>query len=191
MEAHYWDERYRQRLTGWDMKQVSPPLKAYVDTLPSKDIDILIPGCGHAYEADYLLDQGFRHITLIDISAVPTDKLREKYRHTPVQVICGDFFKHRGRYHLILEQTFFCALHPSLRQDYVHHSHGLLHKEGIIAGVLFHKKASSEEPPYVASREEYVELFSNTFDILKMEECHDSIAPRMGSELSFIFRKKN
>ncbi len=45
---------------NWDIGYVHPPLlKEYIDQLTSKDIAILIPGCGHGYEAEYLLQQGF------------------------------------------------------------------------------------------------------------------------------------
>jgi hypothetical protein len=48
---------------------VSPPIKAYIDTLKNKDIAILIPGCGNTYEAAYLLlEQGFTNVTVIDIA---------------------------------------------------------------------------------------------------------------------------
>jgi hypothetical protein len=64
--ASYWDNRYLQNETGWDMHQVSPPLKEYIDGLKNKDLKILIPGCGKAYEADYLLEKQFHNTTLID-----------------------------------------------------------------------------------------------------------------------------
>ena len=33
-----------------------------------KTASILIPGCGNAYEAEYLLANGFKNITIIDIA---------------------------------------------------------------------------------------------------------------------------
>jgi methyl halide transferase len=83
-KSQYWDNRYLNNETGWDMNQVSPPLKGYIDSLENKDLKILIPGCGNAYEAEYLLEKGFKNITLIDFSKVVTDKLREKYKNKPI-----------------------------------------------------------------------------------------------------------
>jgi hypothetical protein len=48
----------RSNETGWDLGQVSPPLKAYIDQLTDKNLRILIPGCGNSYEAEYLLEKG-------------------------------------------------------------------------------------------------------------------------------------
>ena len=188
--GEFWDNRYRNNETEWDMHQVSPPLKGYIDSLKNKNLAILIPGCGNAYEAQYLLDKGFTNVTLIDISKILTNNLKEKYKGNPIQIVNANFFDHEGKYDLILEQTFFCALDPSLREKYVEKCHQLLNKDGKIAGVFFNKKFAPVEPPFTASDEEYKRLFEKEFAFLKFENCHNSIAPRMGNELFFEFEKK-
>jgi methyl halide transferase len=49
MEIHvtpsYWNNRYLEENTTWDLGQVSPPLKNYIDQLENKAVSILIPGC--------------------------------------------------------------------------------------------------------------------------------------------------
>ena len=40
----FWDNKYKTNKTGWDLGQVSPPLKAYFDQLENKDLKILIHG---------------------------------------------------------------------------------------------------------------------------------------------------
>ncbi|WP_265090289.1 TPMT family class I SAM-dependent methyltransferase [Psychrobacter cibarius] len=59
-QAEFWQQRYEQDSIGWDMGQVSPPLKAYIDQLPesAKEQAILVPGAGNAYEVGYLHEQG-------------------------------------------------------------------------------------------------------------------------------------
>ena len=191
LAPEFWDNRYLNNETGWDMHQVSPPLKSYIDSLTNKELKILIPGCGNAYEAEYLLSKGFTNVTLIDISHVVTQRLKEKYKEEPIQIVNKNFFEHTGNYDLILEQTFFCALQPFLREDYVKKCYGLLNDEGKIAGVLFNKKFTPVEPPFIASDEEYKNLFQPMFSFVKFEPCKNSIAPRMGFELTFEFEKKS
>ena len=65
MDSKYWSERYQQNTTGWDIGHISTPIKAYIDQLTNKEMAIMIPGCGNAYEAEYLLQQGFTNITLV------------------------------------------------------------------------------------------------------------------------------
>ena len=72
-QAEFWQQRYEQDSIGWDMGQVSPPLKAYIDQLPesAKEQAILVPGAGNAYEVGYLHEQGFTNVTLVDFASAP------------------------------------------------------------------------------------------------------------------------
>lgn len=190
LDAAYWEAQYEAKTTGWDLGQVSPPIQAYVDTVADKNSRILIPGCGNSYEAEYLLKQGFSNITVIDIAPTPVAVLKEKFKNNPnIQIVLGDFFEHQGNYDLIIEQTFFCALPPTLRQKYVWKMHQLLAEEGILAGLLFNRTFESG-PPFGGSKEEYQKLFAAAFDFIKMDLSENSIAPRANSEL-FINLKKN
>ena len=59
LSADYWNERYLNNASQWDLGAVSPPLKKYIDQKLNKDLAILIPGAGNSYEAIYLMEQGF------------------------------------------------------------------------------------------------------------------------------------
>ncbi|MEO5501188.1 MAG: methyltransferase domain-containing protein [Ginsengibacter sp.] len=189
--SSYWDERYQEDNTPWDMKAPSPPLKNYIDSIENKNAAILIPGCGNAYEAGYLLEKGFTNVTVIDLASTVTAVIKKKYHDTSLKVITGNFFELEDSYDYILEQTFFCAIDPSLRKAYVAKCYELLKPGGKIAGVFFNKKMVDVEPPYVATTEEYIELFQKKFNINKLEPCTTSVQPRMGTELYFEFEKKD
>lgn len=186
----FWSERYLNGDTGWDLNGVSPPLKEYIDKLDDKEISILIPGCGNAYEAEYLLNKGFRNVTLIDISKELTDSLKEKFSGKSIAIIHDDFFKHQGHYNLILEQTFFCAIDPALRKDYVKQIVALLNEDGKLAGVLFSRLFDKPGPPFGGTPEEYKQLFSDYFDFVQFADCKTSVKPRLGNELFIEFKKQ-
>ncbi len=188
LDHDYWSERYRANSTGWDVGEVSTPLKAYIDQLTDKNISILIPGCGNAYEAAYLLEKGFTNITLVDISPLLVDNLKRKFKLTgdkKIQFICDDFFNIRGAYDLILEQTFFCALNPSLRKKYAVKMFDLLKPGGKLVGVLFNRDFI-DGPPFGGNKDEYTRLFSAQFTLHTLSPCYNSIAPRKGTELFMI-----
>lgn len=186
----FWDSQYQTNTTGWDLGTISPPIKSYIKTLKNKNIQILIPGCGNSYEAEYLLEQEFTNITIIDIAPTLIKNLKTKFKNNQsINIILEDFFEHQGEYDLIIEQTFFCALPPAMRQKYVSKMHQLLAKEGKIAGVLFNRTFESG-PPFGGSIEEYEMLFKDAFNFLKMEACQNSVAPRAGFELWIEFQKK-
>lgn len=188
LDAKYWDNRYLQEQTQWDIGTVSTPLKAYIDQLSNKDQSILIPGCGNSYEAAYLLDNGFTNITLVDLSSSLTEKLRKRFAKDldhKIRIVTGDFFTLEGKWDLIIEQTFFCALQPAMRTNYVEKMHSILSKGGRIAGVLFNRQFEGG-PPFGGSKEEYMLLFRAYFTIKTMEPCYNSIIPREGAELFLI-----
>ena len=92
-DQNYWQNRYQNDLTGWDLGHVSRPLKFIIDNLSNKQISILIPGAGNAYEALYLLQLGFKDITVLDIAQQPLKLLSQKIRDTSsLKIIHEDFF---------------------------------------------------------------------------------------------------
>jgi SAM-dependent methyltransferase len=187
----YWNNQYEANATGWDLGEVSPPIKAYIDQLTNKNLRILIPGCGNTYEADYLLKQGFTNITVIDIAPTLVAQLKEKYKSNPnIKIILGDFFNHEGEYDLILEQTFFCALNPPLRKDYVAKMNELLAPDGKLVGVLFDREFEQQGPPFGGCKCQYEPMFEKNFNFKTFEPCYNSFSKRKDSELFINLVKK-
>ena len=187
LSQEYWNNRYLQHQTGWDIGTVSTPLKEYIDQLNSKDIRILIPGGGNSYEALYLLEQGFTNITVIDLAPAVTEKLKDQTKsyQTHIKILTGDFFELEGQFDLILEQTFFCAIDPALRTNYVSKMATLLKPNGKLVGVLFNRDFEGG-PPFGGHEVEYRTLFSKAFSKIFMEPSYNSIPPRAGSELFVV-----
>lgn len=187
----FWTARYQNNETGWDLGAPSTPLKEYIDQLKDKNASILIPGAGNAYEAEYLFNKGFTNITVIDISSEPLKNIQKRLPDFPKEnLIFGDFFDHNKQYDLILEQTFFCALDPSLREKYVEQMHTLLKPAGKLVGVVFTAPLNTEMPPFAATKEEYLALFSPKFNLKVFDACYNSIKPREGRELFIDLEKK-
>jgi SAM-dependent methyltransferase len=191
MEKSYWENRYAKQETGWDMGSISPPLQHYFETLTNRSLNILIPGCGNAWEAAWLHEHQFSQITIIDFAEAPLLRFRENNPSFPKHhVIQGDFFDLQGQFDLIVEQTFFCAIQPSIRLRYVQKMNALLKPGGHLAGLFFNDPSlSTENPPFRCLEEEYKSLFSEYFCIKKWEMATDSIAPRAGRELFLILEK--
>ena len=184
MHEDYWTQRYQQGTTGWDVGEITWPLRAYIDQLTNKNTKILIPGSGNAYEAAYLYQRGFSNTYILDISAYPLRVFRQQHPDFPSQhVLHQDFFAHQAHYDLILEQTFFCALPPAYRPTYAQKMHELLNDGGRVAGVLFDDPLYQDHPPYGGNREEYLAYFAPYFRIETFESCYNSIPPRQGREL--------
>ncbi|MGP5501715.1 methyltransferase domain-containing protein [Psychrobacter faecalis] len=188
-QAQFWQQRYEEDSIGWDMGQVSPPLKAYIDQLPepAKEQAILVPGAGNAYEVGYLHEQGFTNVTLVDFAPAPIEAFAERYPNFPVaHLVCADFFAlspAQYQFDWVLEQTFFCAINPARRDEYVKQMAALLKPNGKLVGLLFDKDFGREEPPFGGRKAEYQQRFAPYFDIEIMETNYNSHPARQGSEL--------
>lgn len=192
LDDEYWSNRYNEKTSFWDTGAITNPLKNYIDQLTSKNIAILIPGCGNSYEAEYLLEKGFTNITLIDLSTSLCNALTKKFSQisaSAIKIICSDFFEHQGKYDLIIEQTFFCALDVSLRPDYAIKINELLNENGKLVGLLFNKQFDSN-PPFGGDKTAYQRLFEPLFIIDIMKDCYNSHPKRMGHELFIKLRKR-
>ena len=161
LSEDFWDQRYKHEDTGWDLGEISPPLKAYFDQLTNKELKILIPGGGNSHEAEYLHTHGFLNVYVVDV------------------------------FDLIIEQTFFCALNPNLRPAYTKKMSDLLYKEGKILGLLFDDLLNTDKPPFGGSKTEYLEYFKPDFTVLLMEHSYNSHPLRTGKELFFKAKLKN
>jgi methyl halide transferase len=190
----YWEQRWQNADTGWDLRAASPPLAAYLRqiALEDRDMTVLVPGCGSGYEALLMLELGFKNVTMLDIAPSAVERLRQRLDaegpadwQKRLSLVCEDFFAHKAPYDLILEQTFFCALNPALRRDYAVKMSELLRPQGRLVGLLF-DAAFESGPPFGGSKAEYVTLFAPHFSILKMEACYNSVPPRAGRELFFM-----
>lgn len=191
LDKSYWEARYQQHEMGWDIGYISTPLKTYIDQLPNKTIKILVPGAGNGYEAAYLFQNGFEQTHVVDIAAQPLQRIQERNPDFPEhQLLETDFFElEEEGFDLVLEQTFFCALDPSLRPEYADKMFDILKPGGLLAGLLFDFPLSPEGPPFGGSSDEYLSLFSDKFKIHTLERAYNSITPRQGKELFFIFEK--
>ncbi len=190
LDETFWDDKHASGDTPWQLTVPSPPIIAYLDQIQDKHIRILIPGAGQGFELDYLIEQGFSNIDVCDISDHAIEALQKRIgNHAAVRFITGDFFELSGQYDLILEQTFFCALNPELRTAYIDKMYELLSQNGKLVGVLFASHFVADGPPFGGTENEYKELFQKKLHIKKLDMCYNSVKPRSGNELFFIFKK--
>jgi len=192
LDANYWQKRYKANQTGWDAGAITPPLKNYFDQLPDKSLRILIPGCGNAYEAEYLHAQGFGQVYLADVAPAPLQHFALRVPGFPKEhLLLQDFFSLQGTYDLIVEQTFFCALQPELRTAYADKCAELLASGGKLIGLLFDTTFGREGPPFGGSRAEYRTYFAPYFNFKHFETAYNSIKPRQGQELFVLLERKS
>ncbi|MDM1534181.1 methyltransferase domain-containing protein [Myroides marinus] len=188
----FWEEKYITSTDKWHTGSVTTPIKEYIDQISDKTQNVLIPGLGHGHELYYLFQSGFSNINGLDFTDIAVKETANSVEDFPLdKVTLGDFFAHTGQYDLIIEQTFFCSLPISSRTAYVDKMYELLKPGGKLVGVLFDCNFATDTPPFGGSKEEYINLFKDKFEINVLETAHNSIKPRAGRELFFIINKQH
>lgn len=195
-DAAYWQARYATPgRTGWDAGRATPPLRAYFDQLAvAQQPRILIPGAGRAHEAEYLHRLGFRQVVVADLAPEPLAGLATRVPDFPEENLwLTDFFALKPAevaFDLIIEQTFFCAIAPSLRPAYARQCAALLRPGGKLVGLLFDTEfPNATEPPFGGSKAEYAAYFQPYFEFIHFETAHNSLPARAGRELFICLRK--
>jgi len=187
----FWEQRYKNNTTGWDIGSVSTPLKTYFDQLKDKNISILIPGGGNSHEAEYLHKKGFKKVFVVDVSTTALQNFKNRVpSFLSSHLIHQDFFTLHKKFDLIVEQTFFCALDPKLRTKYAEKMASLLKEKGKLIGVLFDDALNTDHPPFGGNKREYLTYFTPYFEVEKMERCYNSIPSRANRELFIKLLKK-
>jgi len=184
LSSDFWNNRYLNDQAGWDMGEISPPIKAYIDQIEDRDVSILIPGAGNSYEAEYLHKLGFKNVVVVDIANEPLKNLLGRVPTFPeANLLHVNFFELSGKFDLIIEQTFFCAIDISLRANYAEQISSLLNVNGKLVGLMFDASLNIETPPFGGSTDEYKAYFSPYFKLVVMGPCYNSHPSRNGREI--------
>ena len=191
LSEDFWENKYKTNKIGWDLGEVAPPLKTYFNQLTNKNLKILIPGGGNSHEAEYLFNNGFKNVFVVDISKNPLENLQKRVPNFPAsQLIHANFFDLENTFDLIIEQTFFCAINPNLRQKYAEKMQSILHEKGKLVGLLFEAKLNEDHPPFGGNKNEYINYFEPYFSLEIIEKCYNSFHNRQEMELFVKFVNK-
>ena len=194
LDNSFWNLRYQNNQTGWDLGEISNPIKKWFDNQENKKINILIPGAGKGHEVKYGFENGFGNIFYMDLSSCAADLFKEICPEFPKnQILIGDFFSLKKPlfFDVIIEQTFFCAIHPVLRPNYVEKTNEILKENGKIIGLLFNREFDTNGPPFGGTEKEYRGLFNSKFNFKKFENSLLSSLPRKEYEFWIELIKKN
>lgn len=194
LDNSFWNLRYQNNQTGWDLGEISNPIKKWFDNQENKKVNILIPGAGKGHEVKYGFENGFGNIFYLDFSSRAADLFKEICPGFPKdQILIGDFFSLKKPlfFDVIIEQTFFCAIDLVLRQNYVEKTNEILKENGKIIGLLFNREFDTNGPPFGGTEKEYRGLFNSKFNFKKFENSLLSSLPRKEYEFWIELIKKN
>jgi SAM-dependent methyltransferase len=185
----FWDERFEQDFTPWDLGGVPQALRAFVERNPAPRT-VLIPGCGNGYELAYLADAGW-DATAIDFSPAAVRRARRLVGQWAARVVEADFFAWQPQQPLALiyERAFLCALPPAMRPQVTARYAELLPPGGLLAGFFFFGSAP-KGPPFGIARAELDSLLTPHFELVEEGEVVDSLPVFAGQERWMVWQRR-
>ena len=191
----FWDERYRNNETGWDIGGPTPVFKEWIDTqLAKKSICIL--GAGNGWDAVYFAKLGHK-VTAVDFSfeAIKNIKALASENNVILTTLEEDIFNldnsFSNMFDVVLEYTCFCAIDPDNRNKYISVVNAILKPDGLFVALLFPllKDYYNSGPPFHVDLNKTIKLFNKYFKIIDKIKPKLSIASRIDKEVLAIMRK--
>jgi SAM-dependent methyltransferase len=185
----FWNERFDQGFTPWDQAGVPDAFEAFARTHPTEQC-VLIPGCGRAYEALWLAEQGWS-VKAIDFSPSAVATARSLLGEYADVVKQADFFTFTLPVAIgwIYERAFLCALPPERWPDYAARMAALLRPGALLAGFFF-LGATPKGPPFGIERDALDALLAPHFDLVEEHEVSGSVDVFTGRERWLTWRRR-
>ena len=189
----FWENIYLSDEAKWDLQGPTPIFKELAKELPIGDLCII--GCGRGYDVITFAEKGF-NVTAVDFapSAISSLELLVEKKNINANILMRDIFTlmpdYENYFDYVIEQTCFCAIHPSKRRTYEKVVSGIIKFGGHLVGLWFPLDKSLIEggPPYATSVHEVKNIFSKKWEIVREEFSEFSIKPRNRREKLIIFK---
>lgn len=199
----YWEKRFHEGDTPWDLGKATPLLEEALEFLrglpgygtglgSTKSAYVLSAGAGRGADALELVRRGF-NVVAVEWLSPAVETLRKRYEALgsdikgSLSIIEGDFFKIEAcKVDFAFEHTFFCALEPGFRTNYVDAMSRWLKPGGVLLGNFFiHSGSGGDindrcEPPFFISKENLQAIFCCKFKLLYLAPATQSGVGRRG-----------
>lgn len=192
-EPSYWEQRYQEKTTRWDLGQAAPAFVSLLDSqAPPNPGRTAVLGCGRGYDALLFAERGFEVVGFdFAPSAIASATSLAQFANGCATFLQRDIFdlatEFPHEFDYIVEHTCFCAIPPERRHEYVHLVHSLLRPQGELIAVFF-THARPGGPPFGLTPTEIYQYFETDFEIVFLEPVSNSIPSRQGEEHIGRFR---
>ncbi|CAN7517608.1 methyltransferase domain-containing protein [Caballeronia sp. LjRoot29] len=186
----FWNERFDQRFTPWDQAGAPEAFRAFALAHRNTSANVLIPGCGSAYEALWLARENWP-VRAIDFSPSAVAAAREQLGEHAGVVEQADFFAYQPPFETswIYERAFLCALPRDRWQDYAVRMAELLQPGAMLAGFYFLGN-TPKGPPFGIERDALDALLTPYFELVEEHEVTGSIDVFAGRERWLTWRRR-
>jgi len=195
-EASFWAGVYAQKQDGWELGGAHPFLSSRT-WKGFEEAKILVPGAGRGHDAALIAEcLPLATVQALDIAPqAQADALTKYSAKKNLSYLCEDvfgFFKAQedASWDLVFEHTFFCAIDPLMRTEYVREVTRILRPSGSWRGIFFLLEHAGG-PPFATTQWELRELTRKHFDIRMWDRIEKSPSGRTHKELWAEFSKRS
>lgn len=184
-----WAERYETGDTPWDLGGPHPELSVRLQggrmSPPREGARALVPGAGAGHDALALARRGWL-VTAVDlVDAIPTEA-RDRLTRLGGNYLVADVLEHtfEGRFDLIWDHTFFCAIDPSDRARWGKRAGELVVPGGHFTALVFPTKKPRESggPPFGMEPTDLTDVLGPLFRTTESVEVQRPVARRTWRE---------
>lgn len=185
----FWETRYRGAVTPWDAGRAPADFRRFAAGYAGER-RALIPGCGSAYEARLLGEEGWS-VTAIDFSPAALEAARLTLGPFAACAVEADFFRFDAGapWPVVYERAFLCALPRRIWRDYAGRAARLLAPGGLLAG-YFYFDENLRGPPFGAAPDELAMLLGGDFELAEDRPVADSLPVFQGKERWMVWRRR-
>lgn len=194
--ASFWDDKYRNNETTWDMKTPTPVFENLLDTQhfvkPGK---ILIAGSGKGYDPVLAAKKGYSVYALdFSVEAIKFSKALAVKENVKVNFLLDDIFDldsmYTNYFDYVYDYVTYCSIMPERRRDYAEVISRFLAPGGKLIALLFPIEERKGGPPFAVNVQEFYDLFSQHLQLKFSSGKINTIKPRRGREILQIYIKK-
>jgi len=197
----YWQDRWREGRTGWDLGGVHP---FFPELMKQGDLaglkpgaKILEPGCGRAHTGAVLAQKGYK-VTAFDVSGEAIEAAKSLYSNVAnLDLLVADVFdlppSWNDSFDGVYDRAVLCALPKASRAIYIETCARILRSGGLFLSIPFTKLniTESEGPPFAVGAKSLNELLMNKFEkVFQSEKPHLDIDSKISCEMLIVWRKK-
>ncbi len=190
----YWSKIYRSEDPGWNLGEPALALQDMMPRLKISKSRILVLGCGDGHDAAFFAQAGHL-VTAVDISPLALERAKKLYGHLEnLKFLEADLFKlpreMDSSFDVVFEQTCYCAINPSRRQELVKVWNRLLTQDGHLMGVFFAFE-KRQGPPFGGSEWELRRRLKGSYHPIFWGRWQNSVPRRQGKEFFVYLKREN
>ena len=192
VEVEFWEQRWKEKQTGFHLEVVNPRLVQYWDALSVAQVaTVFIPLCGKSLDIIWLASQGYNVIG-VECSRIALQDFFDEnklsyqrgrandfsaYTSNNIHLLQGDYFSLNSEIvkevSVVYDRASLVAMPVEMRQYYVDKQNEILPENvKILLVTLEYNQALMSGPPFSVSQHDVMSLYQDAFNVKELSRIN-------------------